>query len=392
MKLHNLTIENFRSFDRFTLNNLGRVNLLVGTNNSGKTTVLEAIYLLMASRKLWSMWDVLSRRGELLSDESRVGSSSFDDIVADFRCLFHEYSLELGSKFTISGQDDSNSFNIRASIASAAREYERVAFHPSTTGDTAAAFTNFSPLFDPLLLTITSTDAIHDLGNMNITMPLDHKGGLTQNILQQWLVKFSSGRTDHPVKYMTAASLDGPMVTSFFNDIVLTDMEDLVVDALRGIEPRIVRIAVTGASTAGLTNLPGVSNRRGLRVRLAGVRDPVPIGSMGDGIWRMLGLALAAVDSQNGILLIDEIDTGLHYSVMGKMWQFLNECSQRFNVQIIATTQSRDCYQSLAEICREGVIGPSEVTIQRIDRKRAEAVAYSEAAIIAAAEHDVEVR
>ena len=106
----------------------------------------------------------------------------------------------------------------------------------------------------------------------------------------------------------------------------------------------------------------------------------------------MLGLALAVVHSQNGILLVDEIDTGLHYSVMGEMWRFLNECSTRFNVQIIATTHSRDCYQSLAEICREDVLDSSDVTIQRIDRKRAEAVAYSEAAIIAAAERDVEVR
>ena len=52
----------------------------------------------------------------------------------------------------------------------------------------------------------------------------------------------------------------------------------------------------------------------------------------------MLGLAWAAIRSQGGILLIDEVDTGLHYSVMDKMWRFLDECSKRFNVQIIAAT------------------------------------------------------
>ncbi len=106
----------------------------------------------------------------------------------------------------------------------------------------------------------------------------------------------------------------------------------------------------------------------------------------------MLGLALAVVHSQNRILLIDEVDTGLHHSVMGRMWRFLNECSKRFNIQIIATTHNRDCYQSLATICREGVIEESEVTIQRIERGSHEAVAYSEAEIIAAAERDIEVR
>ena len=115
---------------------------------------------------------------------------------------------------------------------------------------------------------------------------------------------------------------------------------------------------------------------------------------MGDGIWRMLGLALAVVHSQNSILLIDEIDTGLHHTVMDKMWRFLDECSKRFNVQIIATTHSRDCYQSLAAICREGINdkSQSEITIQRIERNRSESVAYSEAMIIAAADNNVEVR
>ena len=79
---------------------------------------------------------------------------------------------------------------------------------------------------------------------------------------------------------------------------------------------------------------------------------------------------------------------------MSKMWRFLDECSKKFNVQIIATTHSRDCYQSLATICREGFddTNQSEITIQRIERNRSEAVAYSEAMIIAAADNDVEVR
>ena len=100
------------------------------------------------------------------------------------------------------------------------------------------------------------------------------------------------------------------------------------------------------------------------------------------------------IHSQNGTLLIDEIDTGLHYSVMDKMWRFLDECSKRFNVQIIATTHSRDCYQSLAAICRGEIDeeSQSEITIQRIERNRSESVVYSEAAIIAAAERNVEVR
>ena len=48
MLLNDLTIENFRSFENYKLDKLARVNLLVGDNNCGKTSVLEAVRLLVA--------------------------------------------------------------------------------------------------------------------------------------------------------------------------------------------------------------------------------------------------------------------------------------------------------------------------------------------------------
>ncbi len=102
--------------------------------------------------------------------------------------------------------------------------------------------------------------------------------------------------------------------------------------------------------------------------------------------------ALSVVQSGNGILLVDEIDTGLHHTVMEDMWRFLYECSKRYNVQIIATTHSWDCYHSLAVICRDYISDGSDVTISRIERGREEAVSYTEQEIVAVADRDIEVR
>lgn len=132
--------------------------------------------------------------------------------------------------------------------------------------------------------------------------------------------------------------------------------------------------------------------RGGFRVRLEDRGLPVPIGSLGDGIWRMLALAIALIQSENGVLLVDEIDTGLHYSVMVDMWKMVAETAQRRNVQVFATTHSRDCYESLAAIAHEGVAAGSEVTIQRIEREKGRAIAYTEQEIIAAAKYGGEVR
>ena len=65
--LSELTLTKFRAFDSFTLRGLGRVNLLVGTNNCGKTSVLEAISIL-TTRSVAEVFHILGRRGEAHED------------------------------------------------------------------------------------------------------------------------------------------------------------------------------------------------------------------------------------------------------------------------------------------------------------------------------------
>lgn len=58
----------------------------------------------------------------------------------------------------------------------------------------------------------------------------------------------------------------------------------------------------------------------------------------------MLGLALAIVNARNGFLLVDEIDTGLHFSAMYDMWKLIWKTAKRLNVQVFATTHNSDCF------------------------------------------------
>ena len=54
-------------------------------------------------------------------------------------------------------------------------------------------------------------------------------------------------------------------------------------------------------------------------------------------MWRMLGLALALANAKGGVLLVDEIDTGLHYSIMGDMWRMVGKLAATLDVQVFAT-------------------------------------------------------
>ena len=105
MRIQNLRIENFRGFRRFEMKNLGRINLIVGENNSGKTTVLEAISILMAHGNPSNLWAALNRRREFTwfeIDESANATAKYYEV----RELFHGYDIELGKSFRLSADTD----------------------------------------------------------------------------------------------------------------------------------------------------------------------------------------------------------------------------------------------------------------------------------------------
>ena len=77
---------------------------------------------------------------------------------------------------------------------------------------------------------------------------------------------------------------------------------------------------------------------------------------------------------------------------MERMWKLIYETAKKHNIQIFATTHSRDCVDSLAAVCRDDISENSEVTIQRLERAATRSVAYTEQEIVAVADRGVEVR
>ena len=105
----------------------------------------------------------------------------------------------------------------------------------------------------------------------------------------------------------------------------------------------------------------------------------------------MLAMAIAITQCKGGVLLVDEIDTGLHYTVMSRMWKLIFSAAKEFDVQVFATTHSYDCVYSLAQICTSP--GPENaVTVQRIDAESVKSVPYDQDEITSAAAREIEVR
>jgi ABC-type branched-subunit amino acid transport system ATPase component len=371
--LRDLRISGFRGLRELTMSGLGRVNLLVGTNNCGKTTVLEAISLLSAPGTATPLWQVQSRRGEFVEHAERQ---------MDVAQILNGRELAMGHRFHIIG------LNTDGSYAKMSAFFVVSDVTPKEVEDDDGEDEVGSPtaLREPLALQLEWREGPSlehvTLPVPTVRLPVTRLGGVhDQRMLSARDASTSGAR--RPVFFIATDGLTRQQIVSMFERIVLTPDETTVLQALHTIEPGIERIASIGTQAKRVSR----GGRGGLAMMVAGQR--VPVGSMGDGLWRLLGVALAMVQARGGVLLVDEIDTGLHYSVLVDMWRLVLETARRLDVQVFATTHSRDCYEALAAVTEPG---RTEISLQRIERGRVEAVAFTELEIRQAGERGLEVR
>ena len=361
-------ISRYRGLESFKLDGLGRINLLVGTNNSGKTSILECIELLRSAGNSHVLTTILGRRGEwgYRSDEERQD-------YLDVTHLFANH--EVPGEFVVEGvgADTRNRLfpsNNRVTVAVTDLRSSQLPFMEE----------DLSEEDGHLALNVSWSDSREEF-----------KARVTSEGLLRWPWARRTSRlrdnASESVQFIRTSGMTTMDVVRLFDDIVLTEQEQHVTEALRIIDRSIERIASVGVERRPYVREgPG-----GVVLKLDGVPYRVPIGSAGDGMWRMLGLALALSNAKGGVLLVDEIDTGLHYSVMENMWRMVSERAVALDVQVFATTHSRDCYESLAAVVRPDS-GSLDATIQRIDARRKRAVRFSNDEVVAAAERGIEVR
>lgn len=130
-------------------------------------------------------------------------------------------------------------------------------------------------------------------------------------------------------------------------------------------------------------------------VRLKGEPKPLPLNSLGDGAQRMLLLAVALVSAQDKLLLLDEIEAGLHYSVIEKLWETIFEYAKKLNVQVFSTTHSSDAVKTFLYAMGKSKNG-DEGAYFRMQRNRSseqiEVIAYDAERLESALESNLETR
>lgn len=367
--ISSIEIQGYRGFDRFEMSGLGRVTLLVGTNNSGKTSVLEALYLLASRGDPFALWQVLWRRGERTTSERDPRRQQPE---LDLHHLFKGHEFQAATKFTISARNQVPEQTVTFAISEMSAKDRAELFGPIENG------------------TIASRLVLQIKGNpppLVSVLPLSRLGGISADALETPPRRMRRRAAVAAAQFITQDSLTGDELAALWDRISLTPDEELVLRALQFLDRDIERVAAQTSQAMYYGSL----NRGGFIAKVKGFEHPIPIGSLGDGMWRMLAMAIAITQCKGGFLLIDEIDTGLHYTVMADMWKLIYNAAKEFDVQVFATTHSNDCVYSLAPVCPSNA-DENNVTVQRIEAGKFRAVPYSEIEIKIAAEKGLELR
>lgn len=345
-----IEIENFRCFKKLRAEGLAQVNLIVGANNAGKTALLEAIEAVVSQESPFLLYRASLDRGEFRRRRGAVE----DTVEFDLRHWFHGHRIADGATFSFRATGEGALF--------VSRTVERVPPNAPAPPFVPGGFQLVTerPGAPPPVFPLTA-DGLLGAGAPSVF----NNFGL---------------RLQPPVGFVTTNRLFPKELARLWTNVVLTPGEERTIDALRLIEPEIDRIAISE------------SDGTIAKVLLRGAEGPVPLGTLGEGVSRILTLALHLARTQGGFLLLDEIENGLHWSVMPKVWRFLVETALTGDVQIFATTHSKDWLEGLADLHRTHPTLAAHVSVHRLEAGRETSVRFDAGRIAEYVEMELEAR
>jgi hypothetical protein len=305
-------IQNFRQFKDLTLDNLAQINLITGANNTGKTSLLEALFLHVTPTNPGIVLTIADLRGVsgVVAEGLYAWGFLFRDGASDKPILIESADMNGGPV----------RLEVRVS------ETQNVMLkEPSVTNgsSTPAVISTARAPYPSLELRYFAT---------NLTGTPDSVSSIR---LEQDQSVFSAPRMPpRPFFYLANRPSDSSADARRFSRLVELRRAQDVVDALRKLEPRLNELTVL-VQPSGPTVAADI-----------GPGTLVPTSYMGQGFERLLSIVPAIMLSEGGTVLIDEIDAGLHYSVLPDVWRIIVSTAIEHGVQVFATTHSYECIQA----------------------------------------------
>ncbi len=345
--INTLTIRGFRALRDVTLEGLGRVNLITGKNNTGKSSVLEALRILVSDAAHGVIWRILSEREEDRAESDDSNGLSEVDRLIPITCLFSGFPILSDTRSSIELTADDAARPMRIVLG--------IEWFSQQKGPGGS-----------IKLTQPGPGLFEDEENDRIPcLVADTPRGKRLVRLRRFGTRDSIYPHDEPDESRLACVYVGPYggerttrLGALWDRIALSDMEDEVVRALRIIDPDISGVSMIGGERPGMSRLAIVRSKRFQR--------PVPLRSFGDGLNRLFGIVLSLVAAKGGVLLIDEFENGMHHTVQLDTWRTIFSMAERLNVQVFATSHSWSCIEAFQKAAAET---PEDGVLVRLARR-----------------------
>ncbi len=377
--LESFEISNFRLFQHLKVERLNRVNLIVGKNNSGKSTFLEAIQLYASNASPDVILDLVDSRQETWFSEAQPKSQN---LIGNFvRHLFFKHKLpKINEQGILLGEVSSNT---KLNIGVAAYQ---IKISEDIIRETRIEGYQLS-LFD-------EDEDFSDLSNTQVFLVVEEgektkrlfrlDRNLTNIRLARSTVLYNESQSTWQI--VSTENMPSYKLASLWDLTSVTHLGTEVISALKLIDNR-----VSGVTFVDNIYQKSSDGNRIPLVKIEGIDDLLPLKSMGDGMTRLFHIIVALVNAKNGILLIDEFENGLHWTVQPKVWDMVFQLSEKLNVQVFATTHSRDCIEGFDSAWNKY---PDLGAFFRLDIKDGliKATEYTSETLTDAIDMDVEVR
>lgn len=337
-----LQISGYRGLRAINLSQLGPVNIFVGDNNSGKTSLLEAVSVLCNPLDPFQWLEVSQRR--LYLGKTLIARPDLEAIQWIFqrRANFPD-DESYQSKICITSSGSASIRKIEAELGEIygvnlekgqARSNDEI-----TTSEDEIDSSELDSNSSGVELNVTAC-LDQEQGNL-FSSDLEHRS----EVFQFWeKERFVYRKRNKPlVKNATISpsySSSEPILDRL-SRIILQE-EDRKKEVLDLIQPlfddNIVDFEIASTSSA----------RAAIYVRHKEIGF-APLYVFGDGFKRALVIALTLLTMTDGVLLIDEVETSIHVSALSSIFAWLIQACRYREIQLFVTTHSLEAIDAMLQ-------------------------------------------
>ena len=293
------------------LDNVKQINLLVGKNNCGKSSILDAIFLLSGFSN-----PLLNLRINQFRDYNKFDE---EDLILNFYNMIPDNHIHIHGRMTNGTFRDlkitpiiseSQYVNKKDNISSQSLSNKEANISTGLTMNFSYTKDSGEKKSDSSAIIITNQQS----DKIKVRSSKDYNETLSGVYINS--------------KFAFSIAVDNLM------NIIQEKQEHVIVEILKQIDPKIKSISVL---------------KSGVNVDI-GLSRLVPINMLGDGIRKMLAIITSLYGCKGGVIFIDEIDNGLHFSSLSSLWKAIIKTSELLNVQVFATTHNIESLQSLNKV------------------------------------------